>query len=492
MLNIFDIRIIYAFIFLQPVLDLLTSIMTRSMTLPLTVGVISRSLFMIYMFLYVMVGCKWKDNLYKLFKVIFILIAIYLIIFIGFNFATKELRFVITEIKGILKVFYFPIVLTGLFIYTKQNNINISNKLLTYILMMYTGVIFIATITGTYYRSYNDYLYGMGSIGWFFGANEIGSAICILMPFTIINFIQNKVNVVNCISLFLCIFSSLYIGTKVPLLGFAGTLALIFVYTIIQAIINRKRDLKSFSYKKSVISLIIAGLLFCIVFYKSPAYQNIEFNYGHIIHKYIKDLQGKYKKEQINDESNVDNKENKNEENTDIVKENEKIEEEVIPQGNPHVTDTGLEALLSNRESFSHEVKLRFKNANVNEKLLGLGYVITNIHGELQTDKSIELDFQDIFYRHGIVGSTLYFAPIFIICVILIRGMIKNSQKLNNIDSFGAIVGAFLGIGIANFAGHVLTAPGVSIYVIVSIIILCNIFCFGDDINEDFDINANL
>ena len=33
-------------------------------------------------------------------------------------------------------------------------------------------------------------IYGLGTVGWFFAANEIGSIIAILTPFTIIN-IQN-------------------------------------------------------------------------------------------------------------------------------------------------------------------------------------------------------------------------------------------------------------------------------------------------------------
>ncbi|EQK43951.1 putative membrane protein [[Clostridium] bifermentans ATCC 638] len=481
MLRFFDIRIIYAFIFLQPVLDLITSMMSRSMTLPLTVGIISRSLFMGYMFIYGLFVYRPKETLYKIFRAIFIITFIYLVIFIGFNFATKEIRFVITEAKGVVKLFYFPIVLMGLFIYNKQNKIKISNKFLTYILIMYTGVIFIATITGTYYRSYNDYLYGAGSIGWFFAANEIGSVIAILIPFTIVNFIQNKFNIVNLMSILLCIFVSLYIGTKVPFLGFVGSIGLVFIYSVIQCIINRNvKTPNSINYKKVVVSLVGMGLAFCIIFYKSPVYQNIEFNYGPIIHQYIEKFTSKNKSiEKTNNESSQE-----------VLVEDEP--EEVIPEGNPHVTESGLDALLSNRDAFAQEVKTRFKNGTITEKLIGIGHVIINIQGEMHTDKTIELDFQDIFYRHGIIGSSLYFAPFLIIMGIIIRGLIINIKNLKDIDTFVCIVSLLLGLGIASFAGHVLTAPGVSIYIIIPMIMLYNKVYYGDDKNEYFNNNANL
>ena len=52
MSNILEKKFFYLFIILQPILDLLTSFMSRNMDLPLTIGIIARSLFMVYMFMY--------------------------------------------------------------------------------------------------------------------------------------------------------------------------------------------------------------------------------------------------------------------------------------------------------------------------------------------------------------------------------------------------------------------------------------------------------
>ena len=50
MSNILEKKFFYLFIILQPILDLLTSFMSRNMDLPLTIGIIARSLFMVYMY----------------------------------------------------------------------------------------------------------------------------------------------------------------------------------------------------------------------------------------------------------------------------------------------------------------------------------------------------------------------------------------------------------------------------------------------------------
>ncbi|CEQ18547.1 O-antigen ligase family protein [Paraclostridium sordellii] len=482
MLKRFDNKVIYLFIFLQPILDLVTSIMTRSLEVPITLGILVRSIFMVYIFIYTVFIYKPKDNLYKFLRLILIMTVGYAIIYLGYYFITKGYQFFMLETKGLLKTFYFPVVLIGLFILNKKSNINISNKTLTYILMIYTGTIFISTITGTYFRSYNDYLYGSGSIGWFFAANEIGSIVAILTPFTIINFIQNKFSLVNFISIILCVLTCLYMGTKVPFIGFIGSLFIIFIYSIIQSIHFRKKN-SYINYKRSSLCIICIGLIFCTLFYKSPVYKNIEFNYGNIIKNYIDNIKNQSKNIEIEDDAQT--KDRSFEESP-----NDEINE--VKQDNPHINQDGMDALLSNRDTFEKEVRIRFFNGSVNEKLLGLGYEIVNIRDGVNTDKSIELDYQDIFYRHGFIGATLYFLPILIIIVLILKSLMHNLSKILDINFFGCIVSLILGLGIAGFAGHVITAPGVSIYIIIPIIMIYNNILYGDDKYENFNNNAKL
>jgi len=78
----------------------------------------------------------------------------------------------------------------------------------------------------------------------------------------------------------------------------------------------------------------------------------------------------------------------------------------------------------------------------------------------------IEMDPFDIFYRHGVLGFILYFGSIGYIIIL-------NKKKFN----CEYILPMFLILFVSFFAGHVFTAPAVSIF--VSIILLK--FIIGSD-----------
>ena len=456
MSNILEKKFFYLFIILQPILDLLTSFMSRNMDLPLTIGIIARSLFMVYMFMYALFVYRPQGRIYKYSRWILIGIGVYIITFLGYTLLSKDTS-IITEIKGVIKLFYFPIVLTGVFILNEKDSLEISNNFLMYLLLGYTGVIFIATITGTYFRSYNEYLYGLGTVGWFFAANEIGSIIAILTPFTIINIIENKLNIVNIISIILCILSSLYMGTKVPFIGFIGSLGILMVYIIFTYIFTKiKKISTSLNYKKISIYVITIGIVFCGLFYKSPVYKNLMFNYGHIVHKIVQFIEGP------KDENPATKPMDPNEEV--VVVEPEEQE--------PEINDL-VGSLLSNRTAVAEEIKNIYKKSSIVEKLVGLGHVI-EIKSGISTDKTIEMDQLDIFYRHGIVGTILYFGQLIMLIGVIIKSLFRNARYLLDLDIITCMIAIFLGIAIAFSSGHVLTAPAVSIFIILSIIKLYN------------------
>ena len=58
-------NLIVGFILIQPILDLVTSLAVRNMELPITLGLVIRSLFMVYLCIYVLVT---KSNNNKVFK----------------------------------------------------------------------------------------------------------------------------------------------------------------------------------------------------------------------------------------------------------------------------------------------------------------------------------------------------------------------------------------------------------------------------------------
>lgn len=50
----------------------------------------------------------------------------------------------------------------------------------------------------------------------------------------------------------------------------------------------------------------------------------------------------------------------------------------------------------------------------IHGKMFGIGYYVQDVEGKF-TDKMIEMDAYDIYYRHGAVGSFIYFAPLLLL-----------------------------------------------------------------------------
>ncbi|MBQ7141181.1 MAG: O-antigen ligase family protein [Bacilli bacterium] len=114
--------------------------------------------------------------------------------------------------------------------------------------------------------------------------------------------------------------------------------------------------------------------------------------------------------------------------------------------------------IFSERLSFLSDTNKKYIESDITSKLVGIGYS--------SNKKMIEMDPFDIFYRHGIVGFMIYFGSIGYVIIL-------NKKKFN----YQYLLPVFLTIFISFFAGHVFTAPAVSIF--VSIILLK--FVIGSD-----------
>ena len=252
-------------------------------------------------------------------------------------------------------------------------------------------------------------------------------------------------------------------GTKVPFIGFIGSLGILMVYIIFTYIFTKiKKISTSLNYKKISIYVITIGIVFCSLFYKSPVYKNLMFNYGHIVHKIVQFIEGP------KDENPATKPMDPNEEV--VVVEPEEQEPEI----NMHINQDDLVgSLLSNRTAVAEEIKNIYKKSSIVEKLVGLGHVI-EIKSGISTDKTIEMDQLDIFYRHGIVGTILYFGQLIMLMGVIIKSLFRNARYLLDLDVITCMIAIFLGIAIAFSSGHVLTAPAVSIFIILSIIKLYN------------------
>lgn len=110
--------------------------------------------------------------------------------------------------------------------------------------------------------------------------------------------------------------------------------------------------------------------------------------------------------------------------------------------------------IFSSRLKFLNETRSNYIESNFKEHLIGIGY-IENYGTDEVNIKTIEMDYFDILYRNGIVGFILFILPIIFILI-----KIKPTKPIELYTFILALV-------LALFQGHILTAPSVSMYVII-------------------------
>src|SRR5690625_1626033 len=117
-------------------------------------------------------------------------------------------------------------------------------------------------------------------------------------------------------------------------------------------------------------------------------------------------------------------------------------------------------SLLSSRDHYLQETKIQFNESNFLQRLIGLGY-----GGHYETaPKLIEMDFHDLFFSFGYIGTVVLLIPLILVTIQLIQWRQPSVQyKL----LFGVYV---LFLSISYVAGHVLFAPAVMNYIALLII----------------------
>lgn len=119
--------------------------------------------------------------------------------------------------------------------------------------------------------------------------------------------------------------------------------------------------------------------------------------------------------------------------------------------------DTQATTLLSSRDIYLADTNADFRDAHITRKLFGLGYA-----GDYEgAPKTIEMDFYDLFYSYGIIGTISF--------VILFSYLISHIFTWNGRYYLFLIA---LISGIAFTAGHILFAPSVMSYLAISLLLL--------------------
>lgn len=424
------------FIVIQPVIDLLTSLSIYLLGTSLTVGIIIRfgvlSLTLIY------IHFAFEPKVRKRVWIFFLLFALVLLVGLINNMIVKDPMTLFSEIKNIAKIVYAPIMLFGyLAIFTRAKQYTDVRmqvqRNIYYAMLIVSLVMVIAAITGTGIKSYESEK--LGQQGWFFAGNEIGAIMAISLPVVLyytLKMTNSKRKLYYWVPVILLIISMLLVGTKVGYLAVLITLIVSQLALLIEKFRNREKSRQI--HLNSIINLIVLAIFLAITPFTPVAYNTkvhlswwgIENNFG---------LFSKSGEEG----------------DTEEHQKREKAVENVV---------------LSGREEHLDLFRSYYEDAPLSQKLFGMGYG-GNYKAIEDEVKSVEMDYYDIFFSFGIIGFLVYLLAFIYFSVRILISFFKNIKDYFNCEVLLIGSSVALGLGIAYLAGHVLTAPAVSIYLVI-------------------------
>lgn len=292
----------------QPIIDLIIGISLRSSLIPPLFSVIRLSI-LIFLFYYFFFISRSKHKP-KIIISIALVFAYLLLFYINSHFA-------LTELKIVVRVFYFPLLFIIICSILNERYSHIDDKYFLISLFIYAFIIIFGAITKT---AYNSYLYAkVGTTGYFNAANEVGNIFAILLP-VVFNNVFNKINIKKILYFIVIVSAIIILGTKTPFVS----LIICSIYYFLIKIISKKNIIPM-----TTIFLIITALSIMVIV-KTPFYQNIKTHA-----RFLK----------IN--SIVD------------IIENPKLFDHLILGSRFH--------LLSNNQEI-------YKNSDLSDKILGIGY----------------------------------------------------------------------------------------------------------------------
>lgn len=425
------------FIAFQPIIDALTLVSMSLVDSSITVGIVVRAFYMLVMAA-LLLWLSRRSKLSRIFTLYLAGLALLLVVNVLVNLQVKDPYYLFQELKFFNKVIYFHIIFLGLaMVYKelKEMDYDFIGKTTKYFWAsgLIIGIVFVvAQITGT---SLSNYEYTkIGFSGWFYAGNEIGGIMAIVLPIMALYAI-NKTDSIKkpwaWIPFMILAFGMIMLGTKV---GYGGILIVLLsvMFGSLIMLLMKKRS------RKVISNLLISFILTIVLAVATPFSPIFGNMFAHF------DLLG------IDFAAQPDT----GEELTPEEEEEERITNEQVQN-----------LVFSSREKFAAEMKDEFLDSPLSQQLFGMGFAGNyepTVDGE--APKMIEMDFHDWFYSFGWIGFIYLMAPLVWFSGRFIVRFVANIKTYFTYFYILYGVAFLLGIGIAYTAGHVLTAPAVSIY----------------------------
>ena len=391
-------KIFLIFLYLQPFLDVTSGVLLH-FGYSVTISSIVRLTFMFFCYIYLFFYVKDKKvNIYLL------LLGLYFVMYTITILISKGTPALTYELKNLLTTYYFVVLLLTLIKAYKSKKLDFKNLYIIY--TIYLLLVFIPNVLGIGFDSY--WHSKEGSVGWFLSANVVGSILSILLPLLIINI--KKINISLIILTIINLYVIFGIGTKVPVLSFIIIVITNIIYYMISLV--KKQQYKKLSI--IILPIIIIIALSVSIFPKTSFYKNIVIHINYLEEK---------------DNGNISTQ---------------------------HIVD---HFIFSQRLTFEEKTRKAYNESSFLEKVFGIGY-IENYSTDKVRLKTVEIDYFDVFYRHGIIGFILFFTPV----IYVIYKIIKDIKNINY-RNLNIILSIVLILLLALFQGHIFVTPANSIYV---------------------------
>ena len=257
--------LIYILLFIQPLLDILTSFQLRFFNSGIySISAIIRLVLLAIMFIYILTKKNKRDY------IILGLISVYSIVsFIHFKS--------IPLMMNVIKILYLPISI--LFFINYEEKIDKKKTVILY--SIYLLLVVIPTLLGLNFDVYNNEEIKKASLGLFYGGNELSAVLLGLLPIIISYSKEFKLYIRLLLYIFI-VASFILIGTKTLFIGGLLVLMVFFIYYLKNRKIKNKKYLIG-----GIIGVILLGI---IAFPYTPIYKNFKITLDYYNIHSIKDV----------------------------------------------------------------------------------------------------------------------------------------------------------------------------------------------------------
>lgn len=427
---------------IQPILDVITGWQMKMLpNFSLTLGVAIRAIMLVLIVGFILKVAHQHDDWLDRYVPWFLgLLLVLVVINLMVNYFNKPAFSWFTEISACFKSLHYLIIILGMYYAFKNlsaQQLRRSVPVFVYwAQMMINVVMIVAVMTNTAFHTYPQGK--LGTSGWFNAGNELSAILAIAFPIVLLYALeksQQQHNYWYFGGVILSVNSITMLGTKSCFYGMILALISAFCLQLLRVFVTHEQKASNI-INTVLIAVLLGGVL--AIYPHSPVHDN-----SVIQNRIIRENQ-QNKKKMLSDK--------KHKKHMDHY-------ERFLLQ-NKELSNPLLAKLLSGRTNYYRLNSYEYKKSAVTQKLFGMGY-----GGNYRKHpRTVEMDWLDFFFQFGIIGFVITILPLVGIIFYLLFEFFRYFFQPKIQTNLLYFVAFGLGIFMSIFSGHVLNAPGVSMY----------------------------